>query len=270
MDKQAETLTERAAVYWDTLEEGDTINPEQLFEMAKGPRDLGEDIKYVRSFLSGQTNEGKATLIPGQSPPTYRKMNEWTSITDICTRVFNDIPEHEEMTTVSFTNKLPQLVRDNDNLVAIRSFLYRAKLAGAAVNAQDDKGRVKYNGKSVIIQKVKNIEGTLPNKGQVPRMVEQIITTEEKPPVMTIETLADMKASEVGKAIFSFIQELMKENARQKDRIEILVDLKDQALEQNKKLVADHNDLLLEIAKMRELQEASEDPTFRELTSKSQ
>ena len=81
-----ENLTDRAKVYWDTLEEGELINAEEMFTASRRTQDLGEDIRFVRSFLDGEVNQGRGILVAGQSPPTYRKHTQWNSITDVCTR----------------------------------------------------------------------------------------------------------------------------------------------------------------------------------------
>jgi hypothetical protein len=249
-----ENLTDRTSVYWGTLEEGELVNADQMFDAARRTKDLGEDIKYVRSFLDGEVNKGRAILMPGQSPPTYRKFTHWTSITDVCTTVFNSIPDNEEMTIVTFTNKLPQIFRHKKNKISVGSFLYRAKLAGAIENIPDADGGSTYEGRFIKIRKQKNIEGILPNRGKVRQAAIQTAAdpdiTPDKPLSILPEDMAksifDMKASEVGMSIFDLLHKLMIENEKQTETIIAMKDLYQIAMDENKRLVEDCNANILE------------------------
>lgn len=234
-----EKLSDRAQVYWETIPVGETIDADQLFEVTRRPKDLGQDIKYVRSFLAQKFNEGVAFLSPGQSPPVYTKLSNEISVSKLCTMIFNALPLGEKMTTYSFNNHLPQKLR---NLKTVGNFFHRAKICGAIsniINGSGEKRKVKEaNSAFLLVEKKASIIG-LPPMGKIPRIGHKQMDLPIKakiPSYQITSKIFDMKTSEVGLSIFELLHQLMIENESQQTKINDLTkSLKDSQIE-NKKL----------------------------------
>ena len=221
-----EKISERAQTYWETLKHGDTIDAEQLFDVAKQRKDLNQDIKHIRSFLTRKFNDGLAFLITGQSPPTYRKLEKKPSIIQFCMMTFNSLPMGEKITTVSFKNRLPLKYQNKSR--SVQNFLHRAKMSGALVNELGDRtssrGRVITACKKAPIIKLPPM-GKIEHKKQVqmPIPEPEVAETETKiNPEEMASKIFDMKASDAGIAIFQTLYKLMEENESQSETIKAL------------------------------------------------
>jgi hypothetical protein len=261
LNTKQETLADRAQVYWETLKHGDTIDAEQLFDVSKQRKDLNQDIKHIRSFLTRKFNDGFAFLIPGQSPPTYRKLEKRPNIAQFCTMTFNSLPMDQEITLVSFRNRLPLKYQKGKG---VQSFLHRAKICGALVNMLDDHGSIITEGKYVRACKKAAIL-KLPSMGKIKNQPTRQNTLKSK----TVETpskkdmafkIFDMTAGEAGIAIFQTLYKLMEENENQQETINSLNAGLEDMLRKNK-------DLHISNKKLEEtiLEYKKKDKTFAEL-----
>lgn len=259
-----ETLVEKAQTYWETITPGDTIDAEQLFDVVKGKTDLNQAISYIRSFLTRKFNDGFAFLIPGQSPPRYRKLKERPSIINYCIMTFNSLPMNEELTTISFKNRLP--LQYQGKYRSIQNFLHRAKISGSLVNMRDDHGKIVSRGKVITACKKAAIL-KLPRMGKIgPHKQTQLpipedVKTEAKiNPEEMASKIFDMKASDAGVAIFQTLYKLMEENENQQRTINSLNKGAEYYLRKNKELIASNEELKNTIVELKK-----KDKTFAEL-----
>ena len=264
-----EKLSDRAQAYWETISNGNVINAEELFDNSRRPKDLGEDIRHVRSFLTRKFNDGLAFLIPGQSPPTYEKLEKRPSVVKFCTMLFNSLPAGERITTLSLNNRLPLKMQ---NKKSVSNFLYRVKQGGATCHVLDENDRKLRDGKYYVVEKTAGIVD-LPtvNVQIVKEALKMVEESESKKTKMIPEEMAtkifDMRASDVGMSIFELLHKLMKENEFQGESIKTLKEALHDSMESNKKLVSDYNANLLKMEEMKtELTERlSKDKTYGEI-----
>ena len=240
-----EKITDRAQTYWETLKHGDTIDADQLFEVSKQRKDLNQDIRHIRSFLTRKFNDGLAFLITGQSPPTYRKLEERPSIIQFCMMTFNSLPMDEKITTVSFKNRLPLKYQGKDR--SIQNFLHRAKISGALVNEVGDRassrGRVVTACKKAPIIKLPPM-GKIGHKKQVQMPIPEpdVKTVAKITPEEMASKIFDMKASDAGIAIFETLYKLMEENENQQRIINSLNKGAEYYLRKNKELITSNEE----------------------------
>jgi len=231
-----ETITDRAQVYWETLDPDFWVNAEEIFDMVRGKRDMGEDIKFIRSFLTGKFNEGEAFLKPNYSPPTYHKLEKKPPVVQYCTMLYNGLPDGEEMTLKSFKNRLPLSMQKS--VKGVQNFFHRAKLSGALVNVVDEKGEVKKEGKgrkkSTVVKKVASIF-ELPPMGRLPKSAPVPESTQ------IAKDIFNMKASDVGMSIFELLHKLMTENKDQTESIKVLRETLNDTMKAHDSIVKDCN-----------------------------
>lgn len=263
--QKRETIIEKSQTYWETLKHGDTIDAEQLFDVVKGKTDLNEAISYIRSFLTRKFNDGFAFLLTGQSPPTYRKLETQPSIIEYCIMTFNSLPMNEELTTISFKNRLP--LKYQGKYRSVQNFLHRAKISGALVNMCDDhgkkvisKGKVVTACKKTAILRLPPMGKIRPHKQTQLPIPEDVKTVSKVTPEEMASKIFDMKASDAGIAIFQTLYKLMEENENQNTIIRSLNKGLDDYLRKNKELVASNEKLEKTLSEYRE-----KDKTYAEL-----
>jgi len=244
-----ETITDRAQVYWDTLDPNFIVDADHVFDIARGRNDMGEDIKYIRGFLTKKYNRGEAFLIPNQSPPTYQKLEKPPSLVGFCTMLFNALPEGERISTLSFNNRLPLKMKDKKG---VSNFLYRARQGGATVHVLDEHQLKEKDGKCYIFEKRASILD-LPTVSarmttvarEAVEMIKEVHTeTETMTPEAMASKIFDMKASDVGMSIFELLHKLMKENKEQTELIEVLKETLSSNIHENSNIVESYNLLL--------------------------
>lgn len=242
MAQNESTLIDRAQAYWEALDSKDIITAEQLFEVVRGPKDWNEHIRIIRGFLTRKFNDGYAFLIPGQSPPTYQKLKSPPNVANYCKKLFNFLPDGEELTSTKFMNRLPLKLKQP---TAVRSFIQRAKMCGAVVPVIQD-GKIAKDGKCVLLRKEKNVD-KLPVLSAIP---EKYKITAPKPKEKTemkdhkiSKLIEGMTPSEVGMSIFHAINDLISANQNIKImKDEVMLSLQKTATElmaleeENKKL----------------------------------
>jgi len=224
------TLTERAQGYWETLNDDEAVTAEDLFEYAK-EGEPAQDIKYIRGFLTRKYNDGLAFLIPSQSPPTYIKQSTVPTALSYCVKVFNHLPEGEQLSTVTFKNRLPQIFKEGKGA---DNFFFRAKAIGALKNVTDDTGEVVKDGGCMIVEKVANVNGSTLNQDyiDIKRGIKPVPVVEQSKPkelvdrdknIKQMSAIIDgMTPSEAGMLLFEFLNTIKLENENLRSMVNIL------------------------------------------------
>ncbi len=278
-----EKLSDRAQVYWETVSVGGKIDADQLFENTRRPKDLGQDIRHIRGFLTRKFNDGVAFLNPGQSPPVYTKLSRRPNVVKFCTMIFNALPVGVKMTSASFNSRLPLKLQ---NIKRVGNFFHRAKVCGAVFNVIDEHGEKmmisEKTGTFLQVEKKVNIT-ILPNRGRIPTEIKPFQThAQKKLPIRVISRplpiikdpieskIFEMKAGDVGMSIFELLHKLMNENTNQVEIIRIAENSLNETLDEVKALTDANARLTADLNKANEeLQKhGGKDLTYAEIYKK--
>lgn len=248
-----EYLSNRAQAYWDTMNIGDKIRAEELFDAVRGKQDLNENIKYVRAFLSSKFNYGRAFLIPYLSPATYIKLSDdrsYISCMEYCEKLLEALPQDEQFTIETFGNRLP-LIYSQEKDTALGKFFNQKRKENLIEYLENEDGSPKKLANFQMMRKTigkKSFEPQQPSKEQLAKI------------------MANMTPSQAGMAIFLTLKELMAENENMVERINTLKQKVHDTVQANEILYNNAMGYKREINKLKlKLADAKKEPTFGEL-----
>lgn len=222
----------RTQSYWDGLPEDRSITAEEIYNRIRSVGEHDECLTYIRGFLTRKFNAGNAFLVPGQSPPTYFRMDKVPSGIAYCTRVFNSLEAGTELTTVSLRNRLPQALKETR---CAPNFINRAKLIGALKVVKDNEtGEIAKRDRCNIVQKLADIDPDtfhenyrLAKQGKAEvaagnAHAKEVIDKRKDDLEKMAKAVFDMTPSEAGMLLFEYLHSMTLENENLRSTMDAL------------------------------------------------